>query len=91
MSMPSNLSEEEKQLWADAMIVPIAAGTIYHRDGQKFKILEDCTAHSCPFVIEIDENGKEIGKEFAMTIYMHSQFVEELENEIKAELLWSNS
>ena len=71
MSYPGNLTHRQKKRWDTAIKTPIKAGTIYKG---KYKILEDCTAHSCPYVIEIDENGNEIGEKFPMTIYLHNQF-----------------
>ena len=71
MSYPSDLSEEEKARWEEAMRRPVEKGTIIHEDCKRYKILEDTTAHGCPFVIEVDSEGNEIGKKFAKTLYLH--------------------
>ena len=49
-------------------------GTIVQWIGDKryFKLFEDSKEHGCPFVIEINKEGKEIGKRKAMTLYLYT-------------------
>jgi len=73
MSYPSNLTAEEKEFWDLRMKMPVKKGTIVCVGTDAYKILEDTTAHGCPFVILVDSEGNEIGSKMAMTLNLHSR------------------
>jgi len=89
MSMPdkhkdgTRLSEAERNIWAWAMNCPIPKGPVRVPSsesdiGGSAIALENCTAHSCPFVKHAD------GTTRATTIYMHGEIVHMVIDHLKS-------
>ena len=74
MSCPDNLTKREEEAWDRAMRHPIPKGTIVTQlMSEKFRTLEDSTAHGCPLVEFISGHRK--GQKTHVTLYLHREFV----------------